>query len=274
MASCGPQEESLCVRVSWDLTNRAVQWSVEAPSATLVGQFPETEEGVLRDDWKWRFFAPAHRTAERGLSREPPESWKFPWGRESALNLHQAWETQSQIQFSSVQSLRHVRLFATPWITACQASLFITISRSSLRLTSIESVMPSSHLILCFPLFLLPPIPPSIRVFSNKPTLRMRWPKPDYFDSNPKRTLPVPLPVSICISQSQRGRSYSCLVFIYCIEMSNFWLEAALWLEVILGWPVWQEWKVNSYDMLEFFLSGWRSFPCWIKLEEIVDENE
>ena len=66
---------------------------------------------------------------------------------------------------------------ATPWITACQASLSVTNSRSSLRLTSIKSVMPSSHLILCCPLLLLPPIPPSIRVFSNESTVRMRWPK-------------------------------------------------------------------------------------------------
>ena len=79
--------------------------------------------------------------------------------------------------FSSVQSLSHVWLFATPWITTRQASLSITISRSSLRLTSIESVTPSSHLILCRPLLLLPPIPPSIRVFSSESTLRMRWPK-------------------------------------------------------------------------------------------------
>ena len=77
----------------------------------------------------------------------------------------------------SDQSLSRVRLFATPWIAACQASLSITNSWSSLRLTSIESVMPSSHLILCHPLLLLPPIPPSIRVFSNESTLRMRWPK-------------------------------------------------------------------------------------------------
>ena len=78
---------------------------------------------------------------------------------------------------NSVQSLHRVQLFATPWITARQASLCITNSRSSLKLTSIESVMPSSHLILCRPLFLLPPIPPSIRGFSNESTLRMRWPK-------------------------------------------------------------------------------------------------
>ena len=77
----------------------------------------------------------------------------------------------------SGQSLSRVRLFATPWIAAHQASLSITNSQSSLRLKSIGSVMPSSHLILCCSLLLLPPIPPSIRVFSNESTLRMRWPK-------------------------------------------------------------------------------------------------
>ena len=81
------------------------------------------------------------------------------------------------LQFSSVQSLIRVQLFVTPWITARQASLSITNSRSSLRLTYIESVMPSSHLILCRPLLILPPIPPSIRVFSNESTLCIRWPK-------------------------------------------------------------------------------------------------
>ena len=80
-------------------------------------------------------------------------------------------------QFSSVQSLSHVRLFATPWIAASQASLFITNSQSLLKPMSIESVMPSSHFILCRPLLLLPPVPPSIRVFSNESTLRTRWPK-------------------------------------------------------------------------------------------------
>ena len=81
------------------------------------------------------------------------------------------------ITIYSVQSLSRARLFATPWITACQASLSITNSQSWLKLMSIESVMPSSHLILCRPLLLLPPIPPSIRVFSNESTLSMRWPK-------------------------------------------------------------------------------------------------
>ena len=83
----------------------------------------------------------------------------------------------SNLHFSSVQSLSRVQIFATPWITARQASLSITNSRSSLKLMSIKSVMPSSHLILCHPLLLLPPIPPSIRVFSNELTLRIRWPK-------------------------------------------------------------------------------------------------
>ena len=81
------------------------------------------------------------------------------------------------LSLSSVQSLSCVQLFVTPWITACQASLSITNSRSSPKLMCIESVMPSSHLILCRPLLLLPPIPPSIRVFSNESSLRMRWPK-------------------------------------------------------------------------------------------------
>ena len=84
---------------------------------------------------------------------------------------------EGSVQCSSVQLLSRVRLFATPWATAHQASLSITNSRSSLRLTSIESVMPSSHLILCHPLLLLPSIFPSIRVFSNESALPIRWPK-------------------------------------------------------------------------------------------------
>ena len=88
---------------------------------------------------------------------------------ESHLSLYLA--------FSSVQLLSPVQLFATPWIAAHQASLSITNSWSSLRLTYIESVMPSSHLILCHPLLLLPLIPPSMRVFSNESTLPMRRPK-------------------------------------------------------------------------------------------------
>ena len=81
------------------------------------------------------------------------------------------------LQFSSIQLLSHVQLFAIRWIAARQASLSITKFPSSLKLMSIESVMPSSHLILCRPLLLLPPIPPSIRVFSIESTLCIRWPK-------------------------------------------------------------------------------------------------
>ena len=90
------------------------------------------------------------------------------------------------IQFSSL--LSHVQFFATPLIAACQASLSITNSWSSLKPTSIKSVMPSSYLFLCCPLLLLPPIPPSIRIFSNESTLRMRWPK--YWSIIPSREHP------------------------------------------------------------------------------------
>ena len=101
-------------------------------------------------------------------------------------------EQNMSILISSVQSLSRVRLFVTPWIAARQASLSITNSRSSLKLMSIESVMPSIHLILCRPLLLLPPIPPSIRVFSNESTLRMRWPKywSFSFSSIPSKKIP------------------------------------------------------------------------------------
>ena len=92
------------------------------------------------------------------------------------LDLFQGHKDGSD-QIRSDQSLSRVRLFVTPWIAARQASLSITNSRSSLRLMSIKSVMPSSHLILCRSFLLLPPIPPCIRVFSNESTLRMRWPK-------------------------------------------------------------------------------------------------
>ena len=92
------------------------------------------------------------------------------WQVGSLLLSHQGSPT---LFFSSVAQ----SLFATPRIATRQASLSITSSQSSLKLTSIESVMASSHLILCYPPFLLPPIPPSIRVFSNESSLRMRWPK-------------------------------------------------------------------------------------------------
>ena len=104
-----------------------------------------------------------------------------PWKTGGVLRAHSGRALTSRIntsvQFSSVQSLNRVRLFATPWIAAHQDSLSIANSRSLLKFMSIESVMPSSHLILCHPLLLLPLIPPSISVFSNESALRMRWPK-------------------------------------------------------------------------------------------------
>ena len=117
-------------------------------------------------------------------------SFKLNWNDELNLNekltsqllkgkVPQLWSGSTWLApgYGSVQSLSHVRLFATPWIAAHQASLSITNSQSSLKLMSMESVMPSSHLILCRPLFLLPPIPLSIRVLSNESPLCIRWPK-------------------------------------------------------------------------------------------------
>ena len=134
---------------------------------------------------------------EQHMNHEFPDVWAvFRKGRgtrdqiaDICWSIEKAREFQKNIYFcfidyakafecvSSVQSLSCVQLFATPWIAACQASLSITNSQSSLRFTSIKSVMPSKHLILCRPLLLLPPIPPSIKVFSNESTLHMRWPK-------------------------------------------------------------------------------------------------
>ena len=117
--------------------------------------------------------------------------------------------------YISVQSLSCVWLFATPWIAARQASLSITNSQSSLRLMSIESVMPSSHLILCRPLFLLPPIPPSIRVFSNESTLHMMWPKYWSF--------------SFSIIPSKEHPGLICLISV------RIWAHS---LRITWGWPL------------------------------------
>ena len=99
-------------------------------------------------------------------------AWRIPWG---GKELDMTEQFSLSISFTlSVQSLSCVRLFATPWIAARHASLSITNSQGLLRLMPNQSVMPSSHLILCRPLLLLPPIPPSIRVFSNESALRIR----------------------------------------------------------------------------------------------------
>ena len=123
---------------------------------------------------KWRIFCRLHNGKRKEVSELVWHSWMR---RETTLRLRVKNSIYTSVQFSSVESLSCVWVFATPWITAHQASLSITNSWSLPKLMSIELVMPSSHLILCHPLLLLAPIPPSIRIFSNKSTLRMRWPE-------------------------------------------------------------------------------------------------
>ena len=105
--------------------------------------------------------------------------WVFPFSYVSGLELTVVvyFSSSKWVQFCSVQSLSGVHLFATPWIAACQASLSFTISRSLFKLMSIESVIPSNHLILCHPLLLLPSIFPSLRVFFTESALHIRWPE-------------------------------------------------------------------------------------------------
>ena len=135
-------------------------------------------------------------------------------------------------QSSSVQSLSHVRLFVTPWITACQASLSITNSWSLLKLKPIESVMPSSHLILCHPLLLLPPVRPSIRVFSNESTLHMRWPSTG-----------VPASVSVLPMNTQDWSPLGCTAWISLqskgLSPWKIHLTKWLWSHLALLFPIW-----------------------------------
>ena len=123
----------------------------------------------------WLVFCDCGFRSVCSLMEKDKRLMESPDGRDW-LGLLMGWAMLSQFS-QSVQSLSHVRLFVTPWIAAHQASLSITNSWSSPKLMCIESVMPSSHLILCHPLLFLPPIPPSIRVFSNESTFCMRWPK-------------------------------------------------------------------------------------------------
>ena len=146
----------------------------------------------------------------------------------------------SSVQFSSFQSLSHVRLFATPWIAARQASLSIINSRSSLRLTSIESVMPSSHLILCHPLLLLPPIPPSIRVFPNESTLRMKW------------------------QAKWKTQRQSLTVWCYLYEISR--IGKFTWKKITLT-VVGGQWEERTGDW--HILAGWSFVMGWWKCFEI-----
>ena len=128
-------------------------------------------------------FSPSPRTANTIFLILAPDIATCISKSQAAAFIHggkcvrHGFEKEYEAYLLSVQSLSRVWLFATPWTAARQASLSITNSWSLLKLMSIESVMPSSHLIFCCPLLLLPPIPPSIRVFSNESALCIRWPK-------------------------------------------------------------------------------------------------
>ena len=128
----------------------------------------------MKQKWKGELLEQCVYICKRGWDwRQNERNWAWL----GAGRVQLTHREQRLLQFSSVQSLSHVRLFATPWIAAHQASLSITNSRSLLTLMSIESVMPSNHLILCHLLRLLPSIFPSIKVFSNESVLHIRWPK-------------------------------------------------------------------------------------------------
>jgi len=157
----------------------ALQCSMQDPSSPTWDLAPSALEAWLLNHWTARevsiilvasLKSQKQRLAQTELCAQSALRWEH-WMWEVELWLRKDICLNSQnlqacnLQFSSVQSLNRVRLFATPWIAARQASLSITNSRSSLRLMFIESVMPSSHLILCRPLLLLPPIPPSISLF-------------------------------------------------------------------------------------------------------------
>ena len=115
--------------------------------------------------------------------------------------------TSSRFHFSSVLSLSHIQLFVTPWSAVYQASLFITNSQSLLKLMSVESVMPSNHLILCHPLLFLPSILPGIRVFSNESALLIRWPK--YWSFSFSIRLPLGLIGLISLQSKGLSRVFS-----------------------------------------------------------------
>ena len=147
---------------------------------------------------------------------------------------------------SSVQSPSHVQLFETPWIAACQASLSITNSQSSPKLMSTESVMPSSRLILCHPFLLLPPIPPSIRVFSNESTLRIRWPKYWSFSFN--------------ISPSKNTQDWSPLECTGWISLQSKGLSRVFSMDACkFGMP-----SSEGVQELSMLSSGWTSGRGWI----------
>ena len=141
--------------------------------------FPKEERGVWGSQRRDRCLEFSRRRKDKKFSTFLSLSHIkcFFFFKPGAVDYTTKQFSLNSVQFSSVQSLSHVRLFVTPWTAAQQASLSITNSWNLLKLMSIKSVMPSSHLILCCPLLLLPSIFPRIRVFSNESALRIRWPK-------------------------------------------------------------------------------------------------
>ena len=144
------------------------------------------------------------------------------------------------IQFSSVQLLSHVRLYVTPWTSAHQASLFITNSRSLPKLMSIELVMPSDHLILCCPLLPLPPIFPSIRLFSTESALCMRWPKYWSFSLNisPLMNTQDWSPLGWTVRNSLQSKGLSRVFSVTTVQKHQFFgAQFSLWsISHILTW--------------------------------------
>ena len=138
--------------------------------------------------------------------------------------------TAQPFLFNSVQSLSHVRLFATPWNAAGQAFLSITNSQSLLKLMSIESVMPSNHLILCCPLLLLPSIFPSIRVFSNESVLHIRWPKYWSFSFSISPSF-NPLQSAFCPHLSTETIPGAVIFFHIAKSNTSFWFSLYLILK-------------------------------------------
>ena len=148
---------------------------LKSPSADCSSQFSTPEEPL---ESNFLCILSQYCNAYTGIYRISPLFKKHWYSHIMHIFLYFFFHfTYYLVQFNSVQSLSHVQLFATPWTAARQASLSITNSQSPPKPMSIESVMPSNHLILCRPFLLLPSIFPSIRVFSNESALWIRWPK-------------------------------------------------------------------------------------------------
>ena len=185
------QEEGLGypLQYSWTFLVAQLVNNVPAMRETWVGKIPWKRERLPSPVfWLGEFHG---QYSPRGPKELGTTEWLLLSLSDNLKRLHQSLRSlaihysltvtlhlnTTSVQFSSFQSLSRVWLFATPWIAPRQASLSITNSRSSLKLMSIELVMPSNHLILCHPLLLLPSVLPSIRVFSNESDLCIRWPK-------------------------------------------------------------------------------------------------